>query len=448
MTATGDRRTRRFWLALGAIVLVGLGLRTAYVLTVARYDQHFYDASFYSAEAQSVANGHGFVEPFARFTHPGEPAPEAADHPPLTVLVLVPGALIDGELFMRFEMVVLGLGVVVAIGLLGRRLGGDAVGLTAAAIAAIYPNLWMNDALLMSETLATLTTVGAVLLTYRLLETRSVRVAVALGAVIGLAGLTRAELVLLFPLLLGPALWSLRAASRDAWRVGGAALAASLVLIMPWVGFNLARFDKPTFLSTGDGVALLGANCSYTYAGSWIGTWRPQCLRAEQPPGDQSVVARKYRSDAIDYATDHVGRWPAVIGARLGRGLSVFRLSQTADFSAGEGRPEWASYWGAAMFWIVALLAIAGVTTLRRRRVRMWPVLVPIAIALFTLIAFYGLVRFRAPAEPSFVVLAAVALVALVDRGRRGERREVAAPSAPVGESEPQPSTIEASSSS
>ena len=100
------------------------------------------------------------------------------------------------------------------------------------------------------------------------------------------------------------------------------------------------------------------------------------------------------------------------------------------------------------MFWILALLAIAGVTTLRRRRVRMWPVLVPIAIALFTLIAFYGLVRFRAPAEPSFVVLAAVALVALVDRGRRGERREVAAPSAPVGESEPQPSTIEASSSS
>ena len=42
------------------------------------------------------------------------------------------------------------------IGLVGLRLAGPRVGLVAAAIAAVYPNLWINDSLVMSETLALL----------------------------------------------------------------------------------------------------------------------------------------------------------------------------------------------------------------------------------------------------------------------------------------------------
>src|SRR4029079_6680477 len=43
------------------------------------------DQIFYNAEANTIAAGHGFTEPLWSVTHPGRPAPPAADHPPLTV---------------------------------------------------------------------------------------------------------------------------------------------------------------------------------------------------------------------------------------------------------------------------------------------------------------------------------------------------------------------------
>ena len=64
-------------------------------------------------------------------------------------------------------MAVFGAGVVLLIGLIGRTVAGDRAGLIAAAIAALYPNLWINDGLVMSETLATLAVALAILLAYR-----------------------------------------------------------------------------------------------------------------------------------------------------------------------------------------------------------------------------------------------------------------------------------------
>ena len=69
-------------------------------------------------------------------THPGQKAPPAADHPPLTVMVLAPVAWIsdhapvswltseplhDNVREDRYAMVVLGTLVVFLVGLLGRR---------------------------------------------------------------------------------------------------------------------------------------------------------------------------------------------------------------------------------------------------------------------------------------------------------------------------------------
>ena len=162
-------RTRdpaRFACALGLILLAALALRVAYVLTVTRDDHGFYDATYYEAEARSIADGRGFTDPFIfGKTHLG---PSAA-HPPLIELVLVPAALLsDDALVMRFEMVLLGVGVVAAIALLGRAIADDRVGLVAGGIAAVYPNLWMSDGLIMSETLAMLLTALALLLVYRI----------------------------------------------------------------------------------------------------------------------------------------------------------------------------------------------------------------------------------------------------------------------------------------
>ena len=416
---------RRFWYALGAIVLVALGLRVAYVLTVTRHEVAFNDSLYYISEASLLAAGDGFVEPFAQITHPHKPPPEVGDHPPLTSIVLLPGAALDDTLFMRFEMVVLGLGVVVLTGLLGRRVGGNATGLIAAGIAAVYPSLWTNDGLLMSETLATLLTVSAVLLTYRLFRTRRWLDAVALGAVIALDALTRAEFALLFPLLVLPVLWSLRDDRRLAITLGSAALATSLVVVAPWIGYNMARFDKPTLLSTGDGLALAGANQTRTYHGRLLGyiAFLEHLPRAS----DQSDLSQKLRRRAVDYALDHSDRWPAVVGARLGRVFSVFRLSQTAQFAARDGRPTWATWWANAMLWLLAPIAVASAIALRRRRRRVWPLLMPFIVVTIAAGLFGGLPRYRSPAETSLAVLAAVGLTGAASVGARRPSRDAVA---------------------
>lgn len=407
------RTTRRFRRVLLLLVLGALAFRIGYVLIVTRYDNGFYDATFYELEAKTVAAGRGFVAPLPGQYH------EAADHPPLTVAALVPAAELpgDSQLWMRFTMAGLGSAVVALIGLLGCTIAGERTGLLAAGIAALYPNLWMNDGLIMSETLAALTTVAALLLAYRMLRHPTWRVAAGLGAVCGLAALTRAELGLLVPFLALPVTWL--ASRGQAWsrvRPVAVSVGAAALVVSPWIGFNLARFQEPTFLSTGDGIALLGSNCRATFHGSGLGLWSPACLPATAPRGDQSVQSLRDRNQATDYIGHHASRLPVVVLARFGRLLGVYTPGRIARYNAGEGRPQWATYLGIASLWALIPFAIAGGIWLRRRRTRIWLLFTPVWVVLISAAVFYGQPRFRVPTEPTVVVLTAVGIAELLGR--------------------------------
>ncbi len=259
--------SRRFFALLGVILVVALGVRVAYVLGEAQNDERFYDAAYYELQARVILDGHGYVDPFQFL--PGAPhrSTPAADHPPLTVFAIIPamkaGDVLgldaeDTQLLIRFEIALVGLGVVFLIGLLARELAGDRTGLIAAAIAAVYPYLWVNDGLIMSEAFAAAAVTGALLVMLKLLRRPSIGLAFGLGIICGLAALARAELILLAPLLGLPLLVSFRAVawSRRFMILGSVAVGAVL-LVGPWVVYNLSRFDEPTFLSTNDGIAML-----------------------------------------------------------------------------------------------------------------------------------------------------------------------------------------------
>ena len=113
-------------------------------------------------------------------------------------------------------MALIGALVVLMVGLLGRRLGGGRVGLIAALIAAVYPNMWIPDALLFPEPIARLCVLAALLLALRCRVRPSTLVLLGLGAACGLAALARSELLLLLPLLAIPQAWRLR---RAGWRI-------------------------------------------------------------------------------------------------------------------------------------------------------------------------------------------------------------------------------------
>jgi len=426
--------TRRFALALGFIVFGALTLRVVYTVAVtAEPDERPYDALYYVVQSQAIVDGDGFQQPFVD-------APDA-HHPPLTTLAVVPATAVfgvpDDTLPQRLTMCLVGAAAVGVIGLLGRRVAGDATGLTAAALAAVYPNLFINDGIVMAEALTALLAAAVLLLAYRIREQRSWMVAVGLGVVCGLAALTRAELILLLVFVAIPAALG---AQRSEWRarLGPAAVVVGIALVVmaPWVIRNVVTFDEPATLSTGDGAVLLGANCDRTYSGRLLGVWSLECSTGVDEADDAAVESRLQRDAAFDYIGDHLDRVPVVAAARLGRAFDLFRPFETADFGTREGRPKAVGVAGVVVYWLMIPFAIAGIVLSRRRPFVVWPLLVPFAIVALVVVLGYGIPRFRVPAEPSIVVLASVALVAAWERLRRRVGQSVS------------PSAIAASSSS
>src|SRR5205823_5669955 len=134
-----------------------LGLRIAYVLTVGRRNPTGGDPLYYHVQANLLAHGHGFAAPFTYIT--SRRIVPSAMHPPLFSSVLALGSLVGGTGFFAHKLVacLVGTATVVVVGLIGHRLGGPRAGLLAAGIAALYPNLWVVDGILMPEGLFALT---------------------------------------------------------------------------------------------------------------------------------------------------------------------------------------------------------------------------------------------------------------------------------------------------
>jgi Dolichyl-phosphate-mannose-protein mannosyltransferase len=429
------RASRTWWLALLAICVVALGVRVGYTYGWQHVDSFGGDAYYYHRGANLLADGKGFVHPYAYDKGVSIPA---ADHPPGYIIALALPSLVGLDTILAHQLYscVLGTITVLLIGIAGRRIAGGRAGLIAAGVAALYPAIWLNDAALMSETLALLCGVIVIIAAYRAWDRPSpLRFALAGGA-IGLATLARAEAIMLVALLAVPlALWA-PGLSGVAHRLGRFALAggATLLVIAPWVGANLVRFDEPTTLSTQMGPTLEAANCDETYYGPGVGSWSVRCV-TDWGDRDRSVLDRRSRDKALDYVADHEDRLPAVLVARIQRTFGLGRVEAQINFDYfAEARPINASRAGVASFYLVAVGAIAGAVILRRRGVPSFPLTSAVVNVAVTALLFYGSTRFRAPAEPALVLLAAVAADALIARLRRP-----AVDVAPEATAEPEP---------
>jgi 4-amino-4-deoxy-L-arabinose transferase-like glycosyltransferase len=416
------RPSRRWWLALLAVCVVALGVRVGYTLGWKQVDSIAGDAYYYHRGANLLADGHGFVHPYAwdkGISIPG------ADHPPGYILVLAVPSLVGLDTILAHQLVgsLLGTGTVLVLGLAGRRIAGDRAGLIAAGVGALYPALWLNDASLMSESLALLCGALVILAAYNAWDRPSGRWFAIVGVAIGAATLARAEAFMLVGLLALPlALWAPGLAGARA-RAGRFALAAgaALLVMAPWVVANLIRFEEPATLSTQMGPTLEAANCDETYFGPRIGSWSLDCS-SDFGDRDRSVLDRQARDNALDYVDEHRDRLPAVLTARLLRTFNLAHVSNQVNFDwFAEARPIESSRAAVGSFWVIGAAAVAGTVVLRRRGIPSFPLWSAVLNVAVTVVVFYGSTRFRAPAEPAFVLLAAVAVDALVRRLRHEE---------------------------
>jgi 4-amino-4-deoxy-L-arabinose transferase-like glycosyltransferase len=424
MTARGrhvDRRGRP-WLARGSWwpwlafwTTLGLGIRLGAVL--GRPDRVAGGDSFYYHNAANLlVAGKGFINPFLYYGHGAHRAVQTASFPAGFVFALAMASVVGFKSFFahRIWCCVMGAAAIVVCGLTGREIGGRRVGLIAAFLVAVYPNIWMSDELGLSETLSPLLVALVLLTAYRFWKRPGWWTVVWLGVSIGVAALVRDELSLLGLFILVPLAllaktlsWGRRTALLA---VGGL---SSLLVVAPWIGYNMTRFKHPVFISSGLGVTLASANCDTVYSGPFEGYWSMNCALAApiNRNTDESVQAAEAQKYALHFVRTHESRIFPVELARLGRAFGFFSPRQQIRLdSAVETRPYRWALAGLGMYYAMLVLSIGGVVILRRRRVPVLPLLAVGLDVVVTVAIAFGNTRYRTPFEVSLVLLSAVQL--------------------------------------
>jgi 4-amino-4-deoxy-L-arabinose transferase-like glycosyltransferase len=387
------------------------------------------DAYYYHHAANLLVTGKGFINPFLYYGG-AHHAVQTASFPPGFVFVLAPVSLVGFKTFLahRIWCCFVGAGAIVVVGLTGREIGGRRVGLIAAFLLAVYPNIWMSDELGLSETLTPLVVALVLLAAYRFWKGPGWQTAAWLGVSIGVAALARDELGLLALFILVPLAltarvlsWSRRAA------VLGVGAFSALLVVAPWVGFNLTRFHDPVFISSGLGVTLASANCSNVYRGTYEGYWAYDCALAApvNHQVDESVQGAEAQKYALHFVRTHASRLLPVEAARLGRAFGFFRPIQQIHLdSTVETRPYHWALVGLGMYYAMLPLSVGGVILLRRRRVPVLPLFaVGLDVVASTLITF-GNTRYRTAFEISLVLASAVTLAWIWHSVRDGDGTE------------------------
>jgi 4-amino-4-deoxy-L-arabinose transferase-like glycosyltransferase len=399
------------WLA--AIVVLGFALRLWYTLAYAPATVVGGDGRTYHWLANLIAEGHGFIRPWDYVLH-GDVRP-TAEHPPLYPLLLAAVSKAGGTTWAahRIASGVMGSAAVLVVGLIGRRVAGPSAGLAAAGIAAVYPLLIVSDGTVYSESLYVLTIALVVLMAYRYRDRATPWHAALIGVALGAAVLTRAEALLLFPLLVIPLMWPLRA---PRVRHAAIALVAMLLVVSPWLIRNWVTFDRPV-MSNNLGGLVAGANCHDTYYGTYTGIWTILCF-GKVRPGDEAYEADQYRDRGLRYAREHAGRLLVVVPIRILRTWDLYGPRQAAAYETFvEGRDrDWERVGTAFYLLLLGPLALAGAFVLRRRGEQLRILLAPALLVTISSATSYGITRFRAAADVVLVVSAGVALAAAVQR--------------------------------
>lgn len=403
---------RSFSFRLGLVALAGVTLRVAY-LADQRSLPPSADGLVYSLAGGFFGDGQGFRNGFT-----GGPT---ALHPPGWTAVLGVPSAVGWDSIWSHQVVsaLIGTITVVLLGLVGREVGGPRVGLVAAGLAAVHPELWLWERELASEVLLLPLSALVVLLAYRHLRSPGLGGAALLGLVVGLLTLTRSEQALIMVVLVAPviALGGLGSWPRRASALLLAGVCAVAVTV-PWLVYNHDRFVEPTYFTTGTGLTLRYANNPVTFDGPRLGYGDPEVFHDFRLL-DESQTDPQDRRVALSFARDHATRLPAVVLAREGRTWGLYRPSQQIGFDQDWGHSaRWVYGAGLVFYWASVPFSVLGAMALRRRGVPLLPLLAPIVVVVVYVALTYGQTRYRVTADAVLVVLAAVGLDALWRRAR------------------------------
>ena len=405
-----NARAHGFASRLALIAIAGLLLRVVYAVVV-RHHAVGGDGFRYHFGAIRLAEGRGFVNPLdARVPDTG--------HPPGWTIVLAGFTKLGLRTWLQQQIAtsLVGTATIVMTGLAARAAFGRVrIALIAAAIAAFYPFVWLYEREVVSEPFAMLLIATMIWAAFTFRAAPSLRLAVALGGLMGALAMTESELIAIAVLLIAP-LILMRSDVDLRRRIGWLASAAAVcvVIMAPWSIYLSIRFDRTVVLTGSIGGAMAAGNCAQTYHGELLGYYQVTCVRGKVKGADPIAKDDDLRRRAVDFIRGHASRAPVVMAARVGRTFGFFRPFQQMRLETERGTPEWVFRVGFFAYWALLPFAVAGIALTRRRRISVYPFLVfPVVVVLSVLLTI-GSVRYRAPTEIPLVMVAAVGVDALI----------------------------------
>ncbi len=422
--AAGSARSVRHG-RIALVLLVAALLRLAHWVAVR--DEPFFarlamDSQEYDRWARELAAGEWIgTEPFF----------QAPLYPYLLGLVYRAGGGLDAIYLLQIAAAIAGLW---ALARAGAELAGERAGLVAAALGAVYLPFFFYDVQLLKESLAVSIVSALLWLLVRARSDGAPRYFLLAGLAGGVLALLRENFLLVAPFLL-PLAWRRGEGSRRAL-LRAAALVGGLALPLLPVALRNAALGGGFLPTTSQG----GVNYWIGNNPEADGTYRPLTpgrqiprLEREEPrriaeleTGQElsaAEVSRYWLGKALDWAADEPGRFAALQVHKLGLFWSAYEWPDATDYYWTKGL---SSVLGAPglEFLAVALLAMAGALGLLRERglARWSPVLLFELGWMLSIVAFFVFSRYRLPALPGLLLLAARPIVGVADLARRGRR--------------------------
>lgn len=238
-------------------LLFGAAVRVCILYNTRDLEPRIVDEQHYQVIARNIAGGNGFA------WGPGEPT---SIRPPLYpgLLAAVWTVSPNNLQAIRVMQMLLTLATALLIYYLGLRVYDSTVAAWAAAATWLYPSLIFANFLILTETLFTFLLIGFVVLAVRLIQDPRWSTALACGATLGLAALTRSILWPL-PLVLCPLLMVLlRGPLARRLLLPALVFAGYAVVVAPWAARNTRLQHVLTVVDTMGGINLRMGNYEYT----------------------------------------------------------------------------------------------------------------------------------------------------------------------------------------
>jgi hypothetical protein len=414
-----------FGVVLGAVAVLGAGIRFAYVVFVAPHGPLYADSFFYYEQALNLRHGLGYIEVFREFGHVRHP--QAAGNFPTAYwppgypafLVVIQSAFGDAIRTSKLGGCLSGAATIALTGVLGRDIAGRRIGLLGALLVALSPFVIAVDGSLMSEVLYVPLVLLALVIAQRTRRSPTAPGWCALGVVIALAALTRQDALFLVPLVVLPTAILAHDPVRHLLPRVALGLAAMTLVLTPWVVRNDRDVGVPAISTISGFGTLAGANCDDSYNGSRLGYQAVHCMHlALEWKVSEANWYDRLQHDTFDYAFSHVSRWPVVGAARVLRVWGLWNPDQQTRFEARQNRNvNWQR-----LAWLVSTatlgVGLIGFRILARQRRQIAMLIAPVAMATIVALVTLGNTRYGATAEPVLAIGAAVSLLRLRERLR------------------------------